>query len=98
MTILDPSNPTAYNHPARPTLNEVDTGALGAALLALTKEVWVLTDRMMVMEEVLAQRGIDISAQIDAHQPDPDLQSRLNARGAKLVAGVLDALSGVARD
>ncbi|HWU03766.1 MAG TPA: hypothetical protein VN222_13590 [Novosphingobium sp.] len=96
--ILDPKNPTSYNHPDRPTLHEADCGQLGAALLALTKEVWVLTDRVLVMEDVLAKRGIDISADIDTHQPDAALQAKLDARGAKLVASVLDALAGINKD
>jgi len=68
--MLDPSHPTSYNHPDRPTLHEADCGHLGAALLALTKEVWLLRDRMMVMEEVMSQKGIDIREAIDQHQPE----------------------------
>lgn len=90
--------PTSYNHPDRPTLIAADCGQLGAALLALTREVWVLTDRMMVTEAVLARRGIDITAEIDALQPDENLRRQMDERGAKLVAGVMDALAGLAKD
>ena len=95
---LDPQNPTSFNHPDRPTLHEADCGQLGTALLALTKEVWVLRDRMMVTEEVLAQRGLDLREAIDQHQPSAALRARLDEQGAKLVASVLDALAGLNKD
>jgi hypothetical protein len=95
---VTPDDPTSYNHPLRHTLNDSDCGQLGAALLALTREVWVLTDRQMVMEAVLARRGIDITAEIEALQPDEDLRRQMDERGARLVANVMDALAGLAKD
>lgn len=86
------------NHPERLTLVDADAGQLGAALLALTREVWVLTDRMMVTEEVLARRGIDIAAEIEAFQPDAAMQQKLDAAGERLVASVIDALAGLGAD
>lgn len=95
---MTPDDPASYNHPHRLTLRESDSGQLGAALLALTREVWVLSDRMMVMEAVLARRGIDITAEIEALQPDEGLRRQMDERGARLVAGVVDALAGLVRD
>jgi hypothetical protein len=95
---MTPDDPTSYNHPHRLTLIDADCGQLGAALLALTRELWVINDRMMVMEEVLAKRGIDISAEIDALQPDETLRRRMDERGAMLVASVMDALAGLPKD
>jgi hypothetical protein len=94
----DPQNPISYNHPDRPTLHEADCGQLGAALIVLTKEVWVLRDRMMVTEAVLAERGIDLREAIEQHQPDAALRAKLDEQGAKLVASVLDALAGINKD
>jgi len=85
----------AINYPERCTLVDADVGQLGAALLALTREVWTLTDRMMVTEAVLARRGIDIATEIDEFQPDEHMQQRLDTAGQRLVAGVLDALAGL---
>lgn len=91
-------DPKSYNKPVRPTLHEGDVAHLGAAVLALTREVWVLTDRMTVLEAVLAEQGIDATAAIEAYQPDAAMQARLDAKGQRLVAGVVDALAGIADD
>jgi hypothetical protein len=92
MMIVDPKS---YNKPARPTLHEGDTGHLGAAVLALTREVWVLTDRLAVLEAVLATHGIDAASAIEAYQPDAELQAALDAKGQRLVASVVNALAGI---
>jgi hypothetical protein len=91
-------DPRRYNTPDRPTLHEADVPQLGAALLALTREVWVLTDRLTVLEAVLARHGIDAAAEIEAFQPDAAVQARLDAKGAALVAAVVEALGGVRAD
>ena len=78
----------------RPTLEPQDTAALGQALLALTREVWVLTDRIMVTEALLAARGIDLADAIDRFQPDAAFQARLDAAGQRLTAAVTEALAG----
>lgn len=89
------TDPRHFNDPDRLTLTGADAGGLGDALLALTREVWVLTDRMAVMEEVLARKGTDIRAEIDAFQPDAEFQARLNEMGRRLVANVVDAIAGI---
>lgn len=90
--------PTSYNHPPRATLNEADCGQLGAAVLALTREIWVLTDRMMVMEAILARHGLDVGTEIEAFQPDEEMRRRMDAQGARITASVVDALAGLNRD
>lgn len=92
------ADPKSYNHPGRSTLTEADSGHLAAGLIALTREVWVLADRMAVTEEVLARRGIDIRAEIDAFQPDAEFQARLNRMGERLVAQVVNAVGGIGND
>ncbi|MFT4053401.1 MAG: hypothetical protein QM681_02760 [Novosphingobium sp.] len=92
------ADPKSYNHPDRPTLTGADSGHLAAGLITLTREVWVLADRIAVTEEVLARRGIDIRAEIDAFQPDAKFQARLNEMGQRLVAQVVNALGGIEAD
>ncbi len=92
------TDPKSYNHPKRVTLVEADAGHLAAGLIALTREVWVLADRMTVTEEILARRGMDIRAEIEAFQPDPDFQAKLNAMGERLVAQVVNAVAGTGAD
>jgi hypothetical protein len=67
---------------------------LGEALLALTGEVWILTDRMAVLEAVLARNGIDAAAEIDRFVPSPEMEKALDARRDKLIGTVLGALRG----
>jgi hypothetical protein len=87
--------PKSFNLPQRSTLNETDVAQLGAAVMALTRELWVLTDRFHVLEAVLERRGIDVTAEIEAFQPSPEMQARLNARGKTMVAHVVNALADI---
>ncbi len=89
-------DPKSYNHPDRRTLTEADVGQLGQALLSLTREVWVLSDRLAVTEAVLARHGLDLTAEINSFQPDAEMQAQLDARGARMVANVVNALAGIA--
>lgn len=82
-------NPRNFNDPGRPSLAPEDIGALGDALLNLTREVWVLTDRMMVLEAVLEQQGVSVAEAVDNFEPDEAMQQRLQERGSALVQNVL---------
>ncbi|TYC89189.1 hypothetical protein FMM79_10795 [Novosphingobium sp. BW1] len=93
-TIATPTNPKAYNHPDRPTLVDADVGRVGSAVLALTRELWVLTDRVAVMEELLTQNGINIAEQIETFQPSAKMQEKLDARGKHMVEMIVAALAG----
>lgn len=64
---------------------------LGEAIVALTREIWVLTDRQAVLEAVLADAGIPVE-RIDQYQPDAQMNERLAARRQKLLDNVLSAL------
>jgi hypothetical protein len=87
-------DPRSFNTPERPSLTAEDVPALGEALLNLTRELWVLTDRVMVLEAVLEQQGRDVSAAIEAFEPDEAFQERAKARGSALVASVLEPFAG----
>jgi hypothetical protein len=65
---------------------------LGEALIALTREIYVLTDRMMVMEAVLEKHGIPASTEIDSFTVTPELQAKLNAKRDTIISTVLRAL------
>lgn len=86
--------PTDFNNPGRETLVDSDVGNVGLALIALTREVWIMRDRMAVMEAVMAEKGIDISEEIDRYQPSAEMQAELKAEGSKLLGTVLRTLSG----
>lgn len=51
------------------------------ALLELSASVWAYRDRVIVLETVLAERGIEVSEAIEAHLPNAtELQYRAEAR------------------
>ncbi|MEM8917427.1 MAG: hypothetical protein AAGE37_01100 [Pseudomonadota bacterium] len=42
------------------------------ALLELSATVWTHHDRVIVLEKILASKGIDVSEEIEAHLPDEE--------------------------
>jgi hypothetical protein len=74
------------------TVDQLD--ALGEAILALTSEVWILTDRHMVLEEVLKSTGLDVTKAVESFVPSAEFETRLDARRDKLIATIMSALQG----
>lgn len=64
---------------------------LGEAIIALTRELWVLSDRQAVLEAVLTDAGLPID-RIDQYQPDEAMAAKLAARRQGLLDTVLSAL------
>jgi hypothetical protein len=83
--------------PPRQILKPGQIDDLGQALLALTREIWLLTDRQLVLEKVLARRGLDVMAEIDAFTPDADFAADLEVRRNRLLEVVLEALGAGSR-
>ena len=86
-------NPTSFNAPERQILTDADVASLGQAILTLTKELWVVTDRMHIMEAVLAKHGLDISEDITQFKPDSQMSEKLQRDGTALIERVLASLS-----
>jgi len=59
------------------------------ALAALAEQVWVLQDRQIVMEQVLAAKGVDLSEDLERFQPDETLAKRLDAERQQFIATVM---------
>ena len=72
----------------------VVTDNLLEALMELAAEVWTIRDRQAVLETVLAARGIDAAALIEAHRPPP---AEIAARKALREAFVARLLAGFLR-
>ena len=87
-------DPRSFNRPARQTLTADDIPALGEAVLNLTRELWVLTDRVMVLEAVLEQQGVAVQEAVEAFEPDEAMAARLRERGSALVSQVLAPFEG----
>lgn len=79
--------------PARQFLGEGQIDNLGTAVLVLARELWVVKDRLAVMEKVLEKYGIPAS-EINAFQPDEVFEAELQAQRQRLIDTVVSALSG----
>ena len=86
-------DPLLSDPPARAMLGADQLDDLGLALLALTRELWVVIDRQAVLEKLLERHGIS-AAEIDAFQPDAAFAEALETRRKALVATVLGAFAG----
>ena len=63
-------------------------------VFALTAEVHVLRDRMKLLEDALAQRGLLDPSVLDTMIPDGALEARIAADRTALVRHILEALPG----
>lgn len=81
-----PSSPETLLSPA-------DLDQLGQALITLTKELWVLKDRQLILEAALADAGIVAKEVVDRYQPDEMLNERLRAERQRLIDTIIDVLT-----
>jgi len=86
-------DPKRFNNPNRKTLDSNDVGALGEALLTLTQELWIVKDRVRILEAVLETNNINVHEAINQYQPDEALQKSLNSESDALVAKILNTLN-----
>jgi len=66
------------------------------ALASLAGELWVTKDRLRVVEAVLAERGLDISAAVDNYQPDVELTAEMDAERQRFIAEIMQHLAASA--
>ncbi len=87
-------------HPAqakprrRKTLHPEDVDKVGEALLTLTKELWVVKDRQMLLEHILKRHQIDVAAEIENLVPDAALEARLKIEREALIRKLMTDLVG----
>jgi hypothetical protein len=81
-----PSSPETLLSPA-------DLDQLGQALITLTKELWVLKDRQLILEAALADAGIVAKEVVDRYQPDEMLKEQLRAERQRLIDTIIDVLT-----
>lgn len=74
-------------------LRTEDLDRLGQALITLTKELWVVKDRVRILEATLADAGVVPPDAVDRFQPDAQLSTALSTDRALLIQQVLGALS-----
>jgi hypothetical protein len=76
----------------RRILSEEQLDDVGAAVIALAREVYVLTDRLRVLEQVLDDQGIKVHEAVERYEVSPELQSELDTKREKILGAVLKAL------
>jgi hypothetical protein len=74
-------------------LRPEDIDKLGQALLTLTKELWVVKDRLRVLEAALTEAGAIAPDATETYQPDEALNELLGKERAQLIEQVLGALN-----
>jgi len=77
--------------PDQPNLSSQEADALGRTQAELLSELWILRDRVLILEHLLAQAGILKDDQIDDHAPSEGLTAKLDKDRDALVARVIGA-------
>ncbi len=78
----------------RRALKPEDIDKVGAAVLTLAKELWVVKDRQILLEEVLRRHDLDVTAEIDKLKPDEVLDAKLARERQDLVKKLMAELTG----
>lgn len=91
-------DPTSFNTPATEILQAQHVDQVARAVLTLTREVAVLNDRVMVLEELLEQKGVVASEAIDTYQPSEAFQARADKSMQAITGAVIAALQGADGD
>ena len=91
---MSSGDPKSFNTPPSDIFGPDNVDNVARALLTLTREVAVLNDRMMVLEEILGQHGIAVREAIDTYQPSEQFQARADAAMQLITHNVIAALQG----
>lgn len=75
------------------TAGDAPTEALLQMILNLARELWVVKDRQLVTERLLARKGIDLSAEIDRYRPEEEFAQALDAQRRQLLERLLEPTS-----
>ena len=65
--------------------------SLAATQTEMLSELWILRDRVLVLEHLLAEAGILKQGQLDEYAPPEDLAKKLDAERDVFVARVIGA-------
>jgi len=58
--------------------------------LGLMKEIWLLRDRLMVLERLLERKGIVARLEMDRDEPDPQAEAEIRMEVDRLIARVFE--------
>ena len=74
-----------------------DIPGLGRALVSLAREVWVLNDRLMRLEDVLAAERVIAPGVLGGYTPSPERQAEIDRACTAMITDMLRA-AGVGGD
>ena len=77
--------------PERPNLSTQETETLAATQTEMLSELWILRDRVLVLEHLLAEAGILKPGQLDDYAPPEELAMKLDKERDQFVARVVGA-------
>lgn len=81
-----------------PALKPDHLDDLGRALLLLARELWVTKDRQIVLEAVLAERGIEVADAVRDYQPQAAVEALLKAERERFQQALGQALGAFSSD
>lgn len=87
-------DPKSFNTPEVQFFRPDEIDKVARALITLTREVAVLSDRVLVLEEVLERQGVSVREAIDTYEPSEDFQRRTDEAMGKMLRNVLASLRG----
>lgn len=65
---------------------------LAQGFVAVTSELWIVKDRLAVLEQVLARHGIDAQREIDAFEPAGEFKTALDTERRAWAQRMIGAL------
>ena len=77
--------------PGRAYFDDVIIDNLMDAVVEISAAVWTVRDRQIVLEKVLSEKGIDVSAEIEAYVPDEASLNERKAERDEMVARVFQS-------
>jgi hypothetical protein len=72
-------------------LNENNIDDLGRMVTALLSELWIVRDRMAILEKLLAAHNVLKDDEIDQYVPSPEFSAQIEQLRDRMVANVIGA-------
>ncbi|MFZ4747721.1 MAG: hypothetical protein ACOYLK_12640 [Sphingomonas sp.] len=91
--ITAPQIGNEINGPGKAYFDHVVTDNIIDALIELAAEVWTTRDRLTILEAVLADKGIDATALIEAHVPSDAVKAQRKAAREAFITQVFASFS-----
>ena len=74
-----------------------ESDRLLAMLMQLVTEHWAVRERLLVLEQLLVDKGVFENDEIDAYRPDPERDASWDAMSFELIQAVVEAGQNIER-